>query len=83
MERAAGTKPEMGDPHDLRDLTARLGAPHLEQRMHRSGELPRMAFYWGCGCTAMGPGSTGTPAASMRWTRCGHHAAIEAEEALA
>jgi hypothetical protein len=71
----------MIEPHELRELTARLGVPQLEQITHRSGRGTKIAFYWDCGCTA-----TGTPAESdertaVRWLRCEHH--VAAEEAAA
>jgi hypothetical protein len=70
----------MIEPHELRELRARLGVPHLEQVTHRSGEGTTLAFYWGCGCTAMGKAAAGRSdeRAPMRWSRCDHHAAAEA-----
>ena len=68
----------MVEQHELRDLTARLGAPHLEQMTVRSGEASRLLLHWGCGCTAIGAtGGTGDDAA-LRWSRCDHHAGVEA-----
>ena len=73
----------MIEPHELRDLTARLGVPHLEQVTHRSGQGTALAFYWGCGCTAMGKAAESDERSLMRWSRCDHHAAAEAETATA
>ena len=70
----------MIEPHALRELTARLGPPNLEQITHRRGEKARVHFYWGCGCTGVGTSSASDGDTEVRWSRCGHHAA--AEEAL-
>jgi hypothetical protein len=72
----------MIEGHDLRDLTARLGEPHLEQITHRTGRQRQVAYYWGCGCTAMGIPAGEAPG-PVRWRRCDHHAAAEAEKAPA
>jgi len=69
----------MIEPHELRELTARLGAPHLEQILHHRGGRA-VHFYWGCGCTGTGTSPSTSERTEVRWTRCGHHAA--AEEAL-
>ena len=67
----------MVEQHELTDLTARLGAPHLEQVTVRSGEPSQLLVHWGCGCTAMGAPASGTGRAGVRWSRCDHHAAAE------
>lgn len=67
----------MVEQHELRVLTARLGAPHLEQVTVRSGEPSQLLVHWGCGCTAMGA-SHGGGEAGVRWSRCEHHANAEA-----
>jgi hypothetical protein len=71
----------MIEPHELAELTARLGAPHLEQITHRLGEQARVHFYWGCGCAASGARARGDEPTAVRWSRCDHH--VAAEEALA
>ena len=73
----------MFEPHELRELTARLGLPHLEQITHRTGQERRVAFYWGCGCSAMGKPAEPEERTAMRWTRCDHHAVTGAETAPA
>ena len=73
----------MIEPHELRELTARLGVPHLEQITHRTGQGTKVAFYWGCGCTAMGTPAVSDERTAVRWSRCDHHAAAESQEALA
>jgi hypothetical protein len=67
----------MIEPHELRELRTRLGEPHLEQVTHRSGQGSTLAFYWGCGCTAMGKAAKSDERTPMRWNRCDHHAAAE------
>jgi hypothetical protein len=71
----------MFESHELADLTARLGVPHLEQLTHARGEAARVLVYWGCGCTAIGTGSNAVGSSPVRWSRCDHHGA--AEKALA
>jgi len=64
--------------HELVELTARLGAPHLEQMTVRRGEPSQLLLHWGCGCTALGtPGSEDTRT-GVRWSRCEHHADVAA-----
>jgi hypothetical protein len=67
----------MIEPHELRELTARLGAPHLEQITHRRGERARVHFYWGCGCTGSGTPDASDEQTPVRWSRCAHHAATD------
>jgi hypothetical protein len=67
----------MIEPHDLHELTARLGAPHLEQITHRRGERARVHFYWGCGCTGIGTPEEAGDRTAVRWSRCDHHGAAE------
>ena len=68
--------------HDLGELTARLGAPHLEQLTVRSGRPSQLLVHWGCGCAAIGAPPSASGPAGVRWTRCGHHAEAEAEAAV-
>jgi hypothetical protein len=70
----------MVEQHELGELTARLGAPHLEQMTARSGEASRLLVHWGCGCTAIGQSGLRRAEGGLHWSRCGHHA--EAEAAL-
>jgi hypothetical protein len=72
----------MMQPHELRDLTARLGAPSLEQIAHRRGEKARVSFYWGCGCTANGVPAASDETTPVRWSPCAHHAAAHAASLL-
>ena len=65
----------MIESHELAALTARLGAPHLEQLTHPRGEAARVVVYWGCGCTGMGTREGSGTLGAVRWTRCDHHAA--------
>jgi hypothetical protein len=76
-----GKASAMIEPHELRELRARLGVPHLEQMTHRSGQGTALAFYWGCGCSAMGKACEPEDLTPMRWSRCDHHAAAESEAA--
>jgi len=64
----------MVGPYELRELTARLGEPHLEQLTHQQGETARLLVHWGCGCTAIGAPSVSEGSAELRWSRCDHHA---------
>ena len=65
-------------PHELGELTARLGAPHLEQITHRLGEAAQILVYWGCGCTGIGVPTVAVERTAVRWSRCDHHGAAEA-----
>jgi hypothetical protein len=64
----------MVESYELRELTARLGEPHLEQLTHQQGDAARLLVYWGCGCTAIGVPSL-SEGSALRWSRCDHHAA--------
>jgi hypothetical protein len=68
----------MAEQHELRELTARLGAPHLEQMTVRSGRPSQLLVHWGCGCTAIGAPASPGDEAGVRWSRCDHHACVEA-----
>jgi hypothetical protein len=68
----------MFESHELADLTAQLGTPHLEQLTHIEGEPARLLVYWGCGCTGIGTGERSKGSDSVRWSRCDHHAAVQA-----
>ena len=65
----------MVEQHELEELTARLGAPHLEQMTVRRGAPSQLLVHWGCGCTAIGEAAS---SAGVRWSRCEHHAGSEA-----
>ncbi|HEX3468506.1 MAG TPA: hypothetical protein VHT05_10540 [Candidatus Elarobacter sp.] len=67
----------MIESHELADLTAALGEPHLEQRTNAQGEGARTLFYWGCGCTGIETGERSEGSNAVRWSRCDHHAAAE------
>lgn len=69
----------MIEPHDLGELTARLGAPHLEQFTHRTGEGACLLVHWGCGCTGMGLAGASDARTALRWSRCAHHMADAVE----
>lgn len=67
----------MIESHELADLTAALGEPHLEQRTNARSDGARTLFYWGCGCTGIGTGERSQGSKAVRWARCDHHAAAE------